>query len=76
MNTCKPFFYTMNKKIMFHRIEWCTGKVPGLYTSFFKTNTWFLKFMLYHAAIKSFRDTLVFFSILCPTRALGAILLG
>ena len=42
-------------------IEWCIGKRPGLCTIFFKTITWHLKFMLYHAVIQFFWDTLDFF---------------
>ena len=53
-------------------IEWCIGKRPGLCTIFFKTITWNLTFMLYHAVIQIFLDT-SFFSIFMPNCALGAL---
>jgi len=46
------------------QIEWCVGTCPGLYKIFFKTITWFLKFMLNHAVIKEFWNTLDCFPFL------------
>ena len=48
-----PFFCPMDKK-MFPLIL----NDAGLTTIFFKTNSWYLKFMLYHAVIYIFWDTL------------------
>jgi len=50
-NWGKSFSCTIDKKMISPHIEWCMGKSPGLCTHFFKTTTWHLKFMLYHAVI-------------------------
>ena len=42
------------KRMISPYIEWCIGKCPGLSTLFFKTNTWYLKFMLYNTVIYIF----------------------
>jgi len=47
----KSFFCRRDKNIISPHIEWRIGKCPGLCTFFFKTSTWYLKFMLYYAAI-------------------------
>jgi len=47
-NSC---FGPMDKIIICPHIKWCIEKCPGLCTMFFKTSTWYLKFMLYHAVI-------------------------
>jgi len=38
-------------------IELSIAKYPSLCTIFFKTSTWYLQFMLYHAVAKIFWDT-------------------
>ena len=52
--------------------QWCIGNCPSLCTIFFKTSTWYLKCMLYDAAILI---VLVYFSpppFVCPNYALEA----
>ena len=44
--------------------KWCFEKCPGLWAIFFKTITWYLKFMLYHKVISSF--VILLFSIFMP----------
>jgi len=57
----------MDKKKIYPHIEWCIGKCPGLCTIFFKTFTWYLKSMLYHAVIYIVLDTLDFFYFYAQT---------
>jgi len=45
------FSVPWTRKLFPPHIEWCIGKYPGLCPIFFKTNAWYLKFMLYHAVI-------------------------
>jgi len=62
----------MENKIISLYIEWFIGKCPDLCTLFFKTFTWFLWFMLYHAIIEIVWAT-IDFSLLCPNYALVAL---
>ena len=41
-------FCPMYKKMISPYIEWCIRKCPGLSRFLFKTNTWYLTFMLYY----------------------------
>ena len=50
-----PFFVPWTKIISSHT-EWCIGKYLGVCTVFFKTFTWYLKFMLYHTVIQIVQD--------------------
>ena len=56
-NCGNSFFCPMDKKMIPPHIELSIAKYPSLCTIFFKTSTWYLKFMLYHAAAKIFWDT-------------------
>ena len=53
-NWGKPFFCPMDKNMTSSHIDWCIGKWLGLCKIFFRTSTWYLKFMLYHAVISPF----------------------
>ena len=59
------FFCPMNKKMFSPNIEWYIGKSPGMCTLFFKTRTWYLKFILHHAVIKFFSNIVLFMSNVC-----------
>ena len=75
-NLGKSFFLFTDKNMNSFHVEWCIGIYPSLCTIFFKTSIiWYLKFMLYHAAIQIF-FILLTFSILMPKCSALVILKG
>jgi len=73
MNWGKSFFCPMDKKRNSPYTEWCIGKCPVLCTFVFKTSTWHLKCMLYHAVVNMFWDTCIFSTIM-PKLLPGALI--